>query len=157
VHHKICLFYFFTCIEKQNKSLFKKRIHKKRKKNKTNLWNSQIRILPYNIDLILINIACWIVTLNQLFSSRSIIWLGFNVVSNLSAMNHQSPTTKIAASFRKNSSWKCFPTFLWKILLRFKCVSQSWKELISTPSFVKLHLKRSAVRSRSIIASRPCI
>ena len=30
-----------------------------------------------------------------------------------------------------------------KSLMRFKCVSKSWKSLISGPSFVKLHLQRS--------------
>jgi len=34
-----------------------------------------------------------------------------------------------------------------KFLLRFRCVSKSWKTLISNPAFVKLHLKRSATQN----------
>ncbi|CAL5210722.1 unnamed protein product [Lathyrus oleraceus] len=36
-----------------------------------------------------------------------------------------------------------------KPLLRFKCVSNSWNTLISSPTFVKLHLKRSATSSNT--------
>lgn len=34
-----------------------------------------------------------------------------------------------------------------KYLLRFRCVSKSWKNLISDPDFVKLHLSRSATQN----------
>ncbi|AES80203.1 putative F-box domain-containing protein [Medicago truncatula] len=34
-----------------------------------------------------------------------------------------------------------------KSILQFRCVSESWKSLTSNPSFVKLHLNRSASRN----------
>ncbi|AES79123.1 hypothetical protein MTR_7g057090 [Medicago truncatula] len=63
-------------------------------------------------------------------------------------MNHQSLTIKIATESpaifpEKLINMEVVSYLPVKTLMRFNCVSHSWKEFISTPSFVKLHLKRT--------------
>ncbi|TKY66112.1 F-box protein [Spatholobus suberectus] len=39
-----------------------------------------------------------------------------------------------------------------KALMRFRCVSKTWKSLISDPTFVKLHLERSSKNTHILLA-----